>query len=159
MSRLPDHFPPPAIKISVQRLACFDCGAETNATCSCGVAYLPKATERAAEYVQQHPTASVREIAEETGVGHGTAQRAKSGVPHGTPEPGTVTGRDGKGYPAVQPQRTRGTNASPTLQQAPDAAVKMIIGLYQKLNFAKRSEARDGMDRIDEEENDGVEGS
>jgi hypothetical protein len=35
----------------------------------------------------------------------------------------------------------------------------MIVDLYQKLNFAERSGVRDQMDRIDEEENDGVEGS
>jgi hypothetical protein len=153
MTRLLDN--PPAFKISVQRLACFDCGSETNATCNCGVAYLPKAAERAAEYAQQHPAASVREIAKETDVSVGTAYQAKAGVqPLNTSQ--TTTGRDGKSYPRTRP---RGTNASPTIEQAPDVAVKMIVDLYQKLNFAERSEVRDRMDRIDDEENDGVEGS
>jgi hypothetical protein len=153
MTRLLDHLNPPAIKISVQRLACFDCGSETNATCTCGVAYLPKAVERAAEYVEQNPTASVREIAKEADVSLGTAYNARSGVQSLNT---STTGRDGKSYPRTRP---RGTNASPTIQQAPAAAVKMIMGLYQKLESAERSYVRDQMDRIDEEANDGTEGS
>src|SRR5262245_56232233 len=112
MSRLPDHLQPPAIKISVQRLFCFDCGAETNATCNCGVAYLPKAT-RAAEAIVADPAKSNRQIAEETGLSEATVRRARPGASHDAPE--LVTGRDGKSYPAAQPQRPRGTNASPTL--------------------------------------------
>jgi hypothetical protein len=82
-------------------MICTGCGAETNAACNCGKAYVPK-LERAAEYAEQHPTASVREIAERTGVGHGTAQEAKAGVRDRTPEPVT-TGRDGKSYTATKP--------------------------------------------------------
>jgi hypothetical protein len=53
---------------------------------------LPKSV-RAEQYAEAHPTASVREIKVATGVGHGTAQRAKSAtVPSGT----VSVGLDGK---------------------------------------------------------------
>lgn len=161
MSRLPDHLTLPAIKISAQRLVCFDCGAETNAICNCGVAYVPKAVERVAAYDQANPGQSTRQAAADLGISKSEVSRARqSPVPSGTPDT-TVIGRDGKSYPATQPPRTRprGTNANPTIEQAPDVAVKMIGELYQKLNFAERSEVRDQMDRIDDEEDDGAEGS
>jgi hypothetical protein len=78
------------------QMRCIGCGATADAACNCGEAYMP-AAERADEFAKANPNASVREIVEKTGVGHGTAQRAKSRVPNGTPE---ITGRDGKSYPA-----------------------------------------------------------
>ena len=57
MNRLID---PPAIKIAVQRMACTSCGAEANATCTCGVAYVLKSV-RAAEampHLWQNPRAA-----------------------------------------------------------------------------------------------------
>ena len=42
------------IPISIQRMICDGCGAETNAACNCGVAYQPKAV-RAREAVEAHP--------------------------------------------------------------------------------------------------------
>jgi hypothetical protein len=38
-----------------------------------------------ADYIKANPKKSVREIAKATGASHGTAQRAKAGVPLGTP--------------------------------------------------------------------------
>jgi hypothetical protein len=98
MSRIPDYLNPPAIKQSIVQLCCVGCGAEANASCNCGKPYVPK-LKRATEYAEQNPTASVREIAQEAGVGHGTAQEAKARVRDRTPD-AVTTGLDGKGYPA-----------------------------------------------------------
>jgi hypothetical protein len=67
--------PPPGIVETVQRYECPRCGN----SCSCGIPYTAK-TALATKYAAQNPTASVREIAEQTGVGHGTAQEAKARV-------------------------------------------------------------------------------
>jgi hypothetical protein len=45
---------PPAIKVAVQRMICTSCGSEANATCSCGVAYVPK-SQRATEAIKADP--------------------------------------------------------------------------------------------------------
>jgi hypothetical protein len=92
--------PLPAFHVSVIRLQCSACGAEANASCDCGKPYVPAL----ANYVRANPDASVRQIEEATGVGHGTAQRARSGVPRGTPD--AVVGRDGKKYPARGPEKS-----------------------------------------------------
>jgi hypothetical protein len=152
MSRLPDHLQPPAIKVAVQQLICTGCGAEINAACSCGVHYAPK-SQRAAEYIKQHPAASVREIAEETGVGHGTAQRAKAGVPHGTPDqvshdetPDTI-GRDGKSYPATKEPAVAEPSRDPG-----QSVIKQIIKLFRQLNTRDRSVVLDLIDQMYTEE-------
>ena len=100
MNRLID---PPAIKIAVQRITCTACGAEANATCTCGVAYMPKSVQ-AAEAIKANPERSNRAIAQETGLSEQTVRRARQGAPSGAPE--TVTGRDGKSYPATKPPGT-----------------------------------------------------
>jgi hypothetical protein len=64
------------IRMSVQRMVCTDCGAETNASCNCGVSYVPKAI-RAAEAIRAHPEKSNRMIAEETGLSEPTIRRAR----------------------------------------------------------------------------------
>lgn len=94
MSRLPDHLPPPAIKISVQRLECIACGAEANATCGCGVGYKPKG-QLAAEAVAKAPEKSDRAIAAELGVGKDTVRRARTDqlAHHAPPQ---RVGRDGR---------------------------------------------------------------
>ena len=101
MTQCDPFLPPPAFHRSAVRLRCSACGAEASASCSCGQPYTP-AAQRAKEYAEANRGASVREIEEKTGVGHGTAQRAKAGVPDGTRE---TTGRDGKVYRATQPKR------------------------------------------------------
>jgi hypothetical protein len=87
----------------------------TNATCNCGVAYQPKSV-RAAEYAQQHPTASVREIAEKTDVSIGTAHAAKAGVQE-TEHVDTTTGRDGKSYSSKHKVKTPEEKAVAALQK------------------------------------------
>ena len=44
-------------KLSIQRIVCTGCGAEANASCNCGKAYVPKAV-RAAEAVAENPQKS-----------------------------------------------------------------------------------------------------
>ena len=146
MSRLPDHLNPPAIKINVQRLACFDCGSETNATCTCGVAYLPKAIERVAEYDQANPGQSTRQAAADLGIPKSTVSDARAVVRDRTPEtPERVTGRDNKSYAATKP-RSR-TVADPT-----EAAIEQIFELFKPLAPADRDRVQDGLDRIREDE-------
>src|SRR5262245_12000048 len=107
MSRLPDHLQPPAIQVAIQRMICTGCGAETNAACYCGKAYVPKSI-RAAEALEQHPEKSDRAIAAELGVGKDTVRRARAdwsaseagGAYAPTEE---RIGRDGKSYPASKP--------------------------------------------------------
>jgi hypothetical protein len=91
---------PPQIEINQRQLECVKCGAQTAAVCSCGMSYR-QATVRAQEYAEANPRASVREIKEAAGVGHGTAQEAKARVRDRTPD--TVVGRDGKEYAATKP--------------------------------------------------------
>jgi hypothetical protein len=94
------------IQFSIQRLQCSACGAEANASCNCGQPYVP-AMERAKREAEKDPSASVRTIAERARTGVRQAHEAKKAVSKETPEqavpdgtPKTVTGRDGKQYPA-----------------------------------------------------------
>jgi hypothetical protein len=87
--------PATVIKLSIQRMVCTGCGAEANASCNCGLNYVPKAV-RAAEAVKANPEKSNRAIAEETGLSEPTVRRARAS----SDAPETVTGKDGKQYPA-----------------------------------------------------------
>jgi hypothetical protein len=90
------------IKMSVQRMVCTGCGAEANASCNCGLNYVPKSV-RAAEAVKANPEKSNRAIAAETGVSEPTVLRARqdAGASHDAPDEERV-GRDGNSYPATQ---------------------------------------------------------
>jgi hypothetical protein len=88
------------IKMSVQRMVCTGCGSEANASCNCGLAYLPK-EDRARKLAEENPSISTRALAQLAGVGRGTAHRAKQGVPNGT---GEIVGLDGNTYPARRPR-------------------------------------------------------
>jgi hypothetical protein len=81
--------------ISIQRLICTGCGAETNATCNCGMEYKPKSA-RAREAIEANPEKSNRAIAEEAGLSEATVRRARAS----SDAPESVTGKDGKSYPA-----------------------------------------------------------
>lgn len=94
------------IKMSVQRMVCTGCGSEANATCNCGVSYVPKRVqrERVAKAIEENPDRTVREISEETGVPKSTVHRVMQGrvvpfSPNGTgdhdPETGEVREDDG----------------------------------------------------------------
>src|SRR5215470_5191738 len=80
---------------SLARLPCTKCGAEANASCNCGEAYLPMEIAKAA--IKADPQKSNRAIAEETGTSEATVRRARGASPDA---PDTVTGRDGKTYKA-----------------------------------------------------------
>jgi alkanesulfonate monooxygenase SsuD/methylene tetrahydromethanopterin reductase-like flavin-dependent oxidoreductase (luciferase family) len=82
--------------VSVVRLSCSACGAEANASCSCGEPYVPK-LQRAAEAVAAHPEKSNRAIAADIGVSPGTVDRARhksTAYNEAVDEP--RVGRDGK---------------------------------------------------------------
>ena len=87
-------------QISIQRMVCVGCGAEANAACNCGLNYVPKAV-RAAEAVKANPEKSNRAIADETGLSEPTVRRARAS----DDAPETVTGKDGKQYPAKKAKR------------------------------------------------------
>jgi hypothetical protein len=144
MSRLPDHLNPPAIKINVQRLACFDCGSETNATCTCGVAYLPKAIERVAEYDQANPGQSTRQAAADLGTTSTTVSKARRANRFA---PETVTGRDGKSYPATKPAAAP-RRRSEAERDPRRAIINQIVELFQALDNAGRDEVQDLLDGI-----------
>jgi hypothetical protein len=101
------------IPMSIQRMVCTGCGAEANASCNCGVSYVPKA-QRAAEAVKANPEKSNRVIAEDVGVDEKEVrrQRAKLGADMSAPE--NVTGRDGKSYPAKKAKPKVATDSPPS---------------------------------------------
>jgi ParB family chromosome partitioning protein len=66
---------------SIARLACTNCGAETNAACDCGVEYRP-AAERAADALAEHPELSDRAIANDIGVSPTTVGKARKATVH-----------------------------------------------------------------------------
>lgn len=91
------------IQFSVQRLSCTGCGAEANASCDCGLSYVPKAV-RAAEAVRANPEKSDRAIAADLGIGATTVREARAR--HRAPEDDELEeriGRDGKSY-SVKPR-------------------------------------------------------
>lgn len=85
------------IKMSVQRMVCTGCGSEANATCDCGVSYVPKAV-RARQMREADPNRSLGSIAEELGVARQSVSDALKVAGH--LPPAQVVGRDGKTYPA-----------------------------------------------------------
>jgi hypothetical protein len=85
------------IQMSIQRMICTGCGAEANASCNCGVAYVP-AAQRVAEYDKANPGQSTRQAAADLGVDKETVRKARSRGDQSPPA--AVTGRDGKLYPA-----------------------------------------------------------
>jgi hypothetical protein len=91
---------PAAIKISIQRKVCTDCGAEANASCNCGKPYIP-AKQRVAEYDKQNPGRSTRQAAADLGVSRETV-RATRKEGDNRLSPDTITGRDGKQYPGAR---------------------------------------------------------
>jgi hypothetical protein len=121
------------MKMSDTKLICASCGAEANASCSCGVDYKPKSV-RAAEAIKLDPGRSDRAIAADIGVGSNTVRRARKSVaPRGAPE--TVTGRDGKNYkakprrPSLREERAREERAKDFVAKTFDAMVLELIGM------------------------------
>jgi hypothetical protein len=82
--------------ISIQRMVCTGCGAEANASCNCGVSYVPKA-QRAAEAIKANPEKSDRAIAAEIGASPTTVGKAREQLSSGGQlEDAPRTGLDGK---------------------------------------------------------------
>lgn len=81
------------IRPALTALHCSGCGAVADASCDCGLPYVP-AIERAAKAVAANPEKSNRALAEEIGVGVETVRRARLTDPDGSVEP--RVGRDGK---------------------------------------------------------------
>jgi hypothetical protein len=91
--------------MSIQRMVCTGCGAEANASCNCGLNYVPAAV-RVAEAIKANPGKSIRLIAAEIGVSKSTVGRAyNSTVPSGTVEEKRI-GADGRTrrMPSRKPQ-------------------------------------------------------
>jgi hypothetical protein len=93
----------PAFVKSIQRMQCTQCGAEANASCNCGVNYKP-VQERVREYDEANPGKSTRAAAADLGVDQSTVSRARASS-DADASPETVTGRDGKQYPARAQKR------------------------------------------------------
>ena len=92
------------------RLECSGCGAEVDAACMCGVAYVP-AGARAAAAIAENPEKSDRVIADEIGVSDRTVNRARrtaTGV-----AVGKRIGKDGR----VRGLPSRLTNSAPATGQ------------------------------------------
>src|SRR5262245_23999563 len=86
----------PAAIISIQRMVCTGCGAEANASCNCGVSYVPKSV-RAAEAVKANPEKSDRAIAAEIGASPTTVGKARKELStDGQLDDEPRTGLDGK---------------------------------------------------------------
>jgi hypothetical protein len=81
---------------------CTGCGAEANASCSCGVDYKPKSV-RAADAIKLDPGRSDRAIAADIGADRKQVRRERAKL-GGDMSPPERTGRDGKSYPA-KPRR------------------------------------------------------
>jgi hypothetical protein len=136
VSRLPDYLTPPAIEVAVQRMVCTACGSETNATCTCGAAYVP-AAQRAAEAIKANPGKSDRAIAADIGVNQSTVSRARqSGDAPASPE---RTGRDGKQYSVRQRRVSVEPDAEPTEQDL--ATIPRLMAMFESLTAAGKDEA------------------
>ena len=144
MNRLLD---PPAIKIAVQRMICTACGAEANASCTCGVAYTPKSV-RAAEAIKADPEKSDRAIAADIGVDHKTVSAAREAGGESFPTSDTRVGRDGKHYPATAPRPRLPSYIPSQADTAPDLIAQAqkyldrIIPLLRQMDQRQRLKFR-----------------
>jgi hypothetical protein len=128
--------PIPAIKRSIVQLQCTLCGAETHATCSCGAIYRPKASERVADYDRANPGKSTRQAAGDLGISQSEVQRSRQlREPDGSPEPETITGRDGKNYPAKKPSYI--PDPPPPIR---DELIEQALELVRQMTPAERIE-------------------
>jgi phage terminase large subunit-like protein len=104
--------PPTAQIISIQRMICTGCGAEANASCNCGVSYMPKAA-RAAEAIANNPEMSNRAIAEKIGTDEKTVRKARKSTADWS---AVRKGRDGK----KRKQPVKKTKPAETPKPAPE---------------------------------------
>ena len=137
---------PPGIKMVVQRMACTACGAEANASCTCGVAYAPKSI-KAAEAIKANPEKSDRAIAKEIGATQPTVSEARKAVGAGDKSVITSsrTGRDGKSYPATrQPAvKHRAPEQPEDLIALAHAALTPVTELIRQMTPQQRTRFRE----------------
>jgi hypothetical protein len=123
---------------SLQRLVCTSCGAGAHASCNCGKPYVP-AAQRVAEYDKANPGQSTRQAAAELGVDQSTVVRARGDA---DASPDTVTGRDGKSYPARKAKSESVTSRTDVIADTEeDRDRKECVALYQKVLDAEREQA------------------
>ena len=119
----------PAYVRSIVRLECEKCGAEANATCTCGMKYVPVA-QRIAEYDKTNPGKSTRQAAADLGVSQQrVSQLRKSGDNPLSPE--IVKGRDGKTYKARRPSYV--PDAAGDDPSADGDLIDQIVDLFEQL--------------------------
>lgn len=145
------------------KLLCSKCGAKGEIGCECGVEYI-KANAFAARVVADPANASkgTRQLAAETGLGHGTIQRAKAGVPNGTPDQ-RVVGKDGRSHPAKRAKKSKSKSeskrsrvSSPKPMKAFDSKKGRVAGIdikvkpdvWQDFNDKARQEKQSATERV-----------
>jgi hypothetical protein len=120
-------------RTSLPSLYCSKCGAKAEASCACGVGYVP-AHVAAAKAVAAHPEKSNRAIAKEIGVDEGTVRDAR----RGTAEISAVRiGLDGKAHRV----HLRHDNPTPNELVHIPAAEELIDGITPLIN-ALRNEGK-----------------
>jgi hypothetical protein len=131
---------PPAQDVTFQdraqapnRLKCSTCGIEVDAGCDCGAPYVP-AAKRVPEYDKAKPGRSTRAAAADLGISNKTVSKARQAVTEVTPG-ATITGRDGKNYPAKK---------SKTKEEVEiiERDRKACIALHGKVKDAEREQAQ-----------------
>jgi hypothetical protein len=128
------------------KLRCPDCGAETDAPCSCGkpFEYIP-AGRAAALAVAADPGKSDRAIAAAVGVSHATVSRAREQATVSNETVGTRIGLDGKkrkvNPPRVTPETIRETERRTQLRLTREDEV---LDLYDDLTETVRALLRSG---------------
>jgi hypothetical protein len=138
--------PLPAYHRSVVRLSCSACGAEANASCSCGKPYVP-ISQRVAEYDKANPGKSSRDAGAALGLSHTAVQEARRSPGNQFP-PETVTGRDNKTYPAKKPKLP---SYIPAYQDEPNQdedLIDQIETLFRQLTRQGQSRCGVLLDRI-----------
>ena len=132
-------------------MVCTGCGAEVNASCNCGKPYEPKSV-RAREAIEAGPEKSNRAIAAETGISEPTIRRAREAAASDD-APDTVTGRDGKSYPAKKPKAMPEADVEP----APIGPTQLDYnGLLKELNkLQRRHEKLLGKEPLAKDEDEG----
>jgi hypothetical protein len=88
--------------LTIGRLACTSCGAETNAACNCGAPYVP-AAQRVKEFDEHNPGMSNRAAAAALDVDEKTVRKARKARADQS-APDKIVGQDGKQYPAKKPR-------------------------------------------------------
>ena len=124
--------PIPAYKISVVQLQCTLCNAETNAACSCGAIYRPKASERAAAALTEHPELSDRAIAREAGISPTTVGKVRASTIQGEQSDERI-GLDGK-------RRKLPSYIPDPLPEIRDALIEQAMGLVREMTPPERVE-------------------